>query len=798
MTRMSEGFRPRVARKHVGTYRPKIDGWEKASGRAEYLDDIGWKNRFPGMLHAKVLRSPYANARILSLDTAKAEKLAGVMAVITYQDPQISSLKPTNSGWTPFFTSSYDRMMWPTYRDRRILSDRVRWVGDEAGVVVAAESPQIADEALSLVDVEWEVLPFVLDPVEAMEPEAPVIHPEISPASNVLPPSPYAESPVFIEKGDTDKAFAEADVVVEVNSDFPNSDHSCLGTRGCLMQWSGDKLTCWTSYYQADQTRMHLTQMLGLPLHKVRVINPYIGASMGRGNTGEQAFFIFTALLAQRTGRPVLFQHTRREDFHDTRNRVIYDCTMGAKRDGTITGVYCRSICDSGAYADHSMAAVEFCVREFVEATLAHIPSLKMETYCVYTNKIPGGVMRGIGNNQVNLVFGLALDELAEKLDMDPIDLAVKNFGHEWGSVPDESLEAVLREGARRIGWEKRHKPGEGQTFDDTKKRGIGFSFHNSWHAAWQEVPRGHIQVSVKVNPDCTVVLDAPTAETGVGSNTCNVLACADALSFLGISPEDIQWISNTDTERGLKDQVQTDSGVSYCQAEVMPTAGAMIKAKILELAGEKMERAPDDLDVRDGVIFSKETEEQMTVAELFWEGDLVPILGTASQTLPDQVTGTPFMGSFAEVEVDTETGEVTVLKVVVVHDCGTVMFASGAEAQQLGGQPMALGETLTEELIHDEATGVPLNFNWIDYKIQTMADYPDDVEPVLMEVWRGAGEYGACGIGESVTTCTPRAVANAIYNATGVRIDHLPITPDRLLEALAKLPQDTASEVTR
>lgn len=785
---MKNGFKHRVDRKYIGTYQPRMDGHDKASGNAEFFDDIALRIRFPGMLYAKVLRSPHAHARIKYLDVSKAERLPGVNAILTYDDPEIAALKPTNYAWTPFFTSSYDRMLWPTYRDRRILNDHVCWVGDEAGVVVAAESEEIAEEALRMLDIDWEVLPFVLDTLEAMKPDATVIHPEINPDSNVLPPSPYSESKVFINRGDTEKAFTEADVVIDVNSTYHNADHACLGTRGCLMNWKGDKLTCWTSYYQADQTRMHITQMLDLPLDNVRVINPYIGGSFGRGNIGEQAFFIFTALLAKRTGRPILFQHTRREDFHDTRNKVIYDCKMGARKNGTITSCYFKSIGDSGAYAEHSVAAVDFVPKEFAEATLAHIPNLKMETSVVYTNKIPGGCMRGIGNNQINLVFGLAVDELAEKLDIDPIELAIKNFGHEWGSVPDKSLEGVLREGAKRIGWRKRHKPGEGPFYDDVKKRGFGFSFHNSWHAAWQELPRGHIQISVKVNPDGTVILDAPTAETGPGSNCCNVLACADALSFLGIGPDDIQWISKTDTKRGLKDQVQTDSGVSYVQAEMMPKAASKVKAKILELAAPELKVAPDELGVDEGRIYIKKTPEKgMTVKELFWQGDLVPILATVSETLPDEVTGTPFTATFVEVEVDMETGQIEILNTIVLHDPGTVMFASGAEGQQVGGQAMAIGETLTEEIIYDEATGIPLNFNWIDYKIPTITDFPA-VEPVLMEIWKGAGEYGACGIGESVTTCTPSAIANAIYNATGVRIYNIPFKPEKVLKALGKL----------
>jgi len=788
---MRKGFKARTQHQYVGSYRPRIDGREKASGRAEFFDDIALKIRFPGLLYAKILRSPHPHARIKHCDVSKAKELPGVKAILTYEDPEIAALKPTNFAWTPFFSISYDRMLWPTYKDRKILSDHVCWVGDEAGVVVAAESEDIADEALKLLDIEWDILPFVLDPIEALEPDAPVIHPEINPDGNKIPTSPYSESDAFINRGDAEKALDEADEVIVVTSHYHNAEHACLGTRGCLMNWQGDELTCWTSYYQADQTRMHITQMLDLPLDKVRVINPYIGGSFGRGNMGEQGFFIFMALLAKRTGRPVLHKYTRREDFHDTRTAVSYECKMGAKKEGKITACAFKSRGDSGAYVDHSMAAVDFVPKEFAEETLAHIPNLRMETAVAYTNKIPGGCMRGIGNNQVNLVFGMAIDALAEKLDMDPIELCIKNFSHEWGTLPDKSLQAVLNEGAKRIGWAKRHKPGAGPFYEGVKKRGLGFSFHNSWHAAWQELPRGHIQVSLKVNPDGTVILDAPTAETGPGSNSCIVFACAEALSFLGVSPEDIQWISKTDTQRGLKDQVQTDSGVSYCHAEMMPRAAAKVKEQILGLAAPQLKVQPDELDIKEGRIFVKSDPEQgLTVEELFWEGDLVPILVTVSETLPDEVTGTPFCATFVEVEVDTETGRIDVLRSVVIHDPGTVMYASGAEGQQIGGQAMAIGETLTEEIVYDQATGVPLSFNWIDYKIPTMLEFPD-VEPVLMEEWKGAGEYGACGIGESVTTCGPAAMANAIHNAIGVRVTEMPFGPNKILKALDSQIQD-------
>jgi len=398
-------------------------------------------------------------------------------------------------------------------------------------------------------------------------------------------------------------------------------------------------------------------------------------------------------------------------------------------------------------------------------------------------------MMRGVGNSQLNLILGHIVDVLAEKLGMDPIDLVIKNFGHQWGPLPDKSLMAVLSEGARRIGWkQKRHKPGAGPVYAGVKKRGVGFSFHPGWHAGWQEMRRGQIQVGMRLNADGTVMLEAPTVETGPGSNTCNVLGCAEALNFLAIRPDDIHWSATVDTDTSLKDTVQTDSSVSFLQSEVMMDAAQVLKKKILEEAVFRFQAHPEELDICDGRIFRKGSPEKgMHYKDVLWQKDLVPIAVTVSRPPISEKTGVPYFATFAEVEVDTSTGRVKVRKLIMLNDCGTVMYASGAEAQQIGGQCAGLGESLTEEIIYDEATGMPLNFNWIDYKIPTIADMPE-IEPVLMEVWRGAGEYGACGIGESVLTCTPRAILNAIYQAIGVRINDIPIKPEKVLRACGKI----------
>jgi xanthine dehydrogenase molybdenum-binding subunit len=779
-------YKPRTPRKFVGGYQPRIDGLEKARGRAPFADDIINERTYPGLLYASVLRSPYPRARILHLDTRKAAALPGVKAILTYQDPEIARLKPTNAGWTDAVdTVSYEGMMWHKFRDRRVLGDYAAWAGDEVGAVVAAESEEIADSAIKLLDVEWEPLPFVLDPLSSLKTGAPLIHPNIT-GNNILPADPVGGPDVFLVKGDVDVAFASADVVVDMKTSHHNPTQGALDPWCCVAEWNEAQLTIVSNSYSTDQTRMHVSQMLELPIHQVRVISKYVGGQFGRADTGDQPFYIFTALLAKRAGRPVKFKHNRRESFHDTRQPALYEGRVGAKTDGTITAMQFKSVGDIGAHADHSVFALKFAPAEIAEAALAPIPNLKMESHAVYTNHIPGCMMRGVGNSQFNFIFGGIIDALAEKLDMDPIDLAVKNFGHAWGSCPDASLKAVLESGARHIGWvEKRHRPGAGQTYEGVKKRGVGFSVHPGWHAEWQEERRGQVQVRITLHPDCTVTLDAPTVETGTGSNTCNVLGCAEALSFLGITPQEVSWVSTIDTARGMRDCVQTDSAVSFLQNEVMVLAAAELKQKVLDLAAGVLNVDAGLLTIDGGIV--RGAGKEISVRDLLWKGDLVPISVMVSRKPNTTRTGVPYIASFAEVEVDTSTGRTQVLKLVIVNDCGTVMYASGAEAQQIGGQVMALGEALTEEIIYDPVHGVPLNFNFIDYKMPTILDMPD-IDPVLLEVWKGAGEYGACGIGEGTLTCTPRAVANAIYNAIGKRVNELPLTPEKVLHALGKI----------
>jgi len=319
----------------------------------------------------------------------------------------------------------------------------------------------------------------------------------------------------------------------------------------------------------------------------------------------------------------------------------------------------------------------------------------------------------------------------------------------------------------------------------------MGFAVCNTWHAEHYEWRRGPTQVMIKLNPDGTVILDAPTIEVGTGSNHCAVMACCESL---GVEPDKINWIYYQDTESGLKDMVQSDSSVSYLLGEAVYECGAKLKRRFLEQVSGRMGHSADDLDMKKGRVFVKgdpgtgmTIEEYFAAIDLHEEDTLVPVTEYHERLISSEYDGNAYMATFAEVEVDTETGEIEVLKLVVCSDGGTILNPAGAEGQMSGGQCMGVGEALYERMIYDEKTGVPLNFNYIDYKFPTAADWPD-VDPIPMEVYKGKhGLFGASGLGEGAPSCTPGAVSNAVYNAIGIRIGGTAISPRDIYEALEK-----------
>jgi xanthine dehydrogenase molybdenum-binding subunit len=789
----SKAFIPREKNKYIGTYRPKYDAKEKVLGKTPFFDDITLRSKFPGMLFCKILNSPYANATILSMDTSQAESLPGVRVVLRYDDPEILSLKVTTHGWTDTAITNYARDTIDRFWDRRFLSNTARWVGDQMGVAVAADTPDIAEAALGMINIKWDTRPFVLEMEESKKSDAPILHPELNPTTNQLRHGSPVTDDLTMDQGDVEKAFSESDFIINVDKSYGGqSTHGTLDYRGCVIDWNEDKMNVWTNHYYADMTRMYLHEHLNVPLNKIRVRNGNSGASMGKWNTGEDVFYVITAILSRRTRRPVKYKMTNHEEFHDGRSENRFVIKAGCKDDGMILGMDIIAEGNSGAYIGGCDHNTEFIVMESAERFFAPVKNVRLHSYTYFTSKMPGGVVRAIGNIQFNYALMQVYDEVAEKTGIDILEILKKNCGNIWNENPNKSLAAVLDTGAEKIGWDKRQASAAGSVFENGKRRGIGVSAWNQWHAEWQENDRGYIEVSIRLNPDMSVIIQAPTSETGAGGNSVAVFGCAEALDFLNITPEDIQWPSLGDTEMGLRDSPPTDSVVSFLYAEAMIEAAVKLKNEICRRIGIYWNVNPDDLEVENASVFEKSNpEHRIGVGEFMMGTDCVPIHIHHARNNNKNGKGMPYGAWFAEVEVDEELGSVEVLNLVLVNDAGHVMHASGIESQQLGGQCLGLGEALIEELIYDTNTGTMLNNNYIDYKMPTLADFPS-ISTGLVEEWRGGGKYGAAGVAEGTLTGTAAAINNAIYNAIGVRINGVPIKQQSILSAIKRKNNQT------
>ena len=819
-------FKPRVERDYIGTYSPRSDGLKKAAGKAEFTDDITLKRKYPDMLYMRMLKSPYPHAKIKSIDSGAAEAHPGVVAVLRYDDPEVLAFPSITGGYSDAVATVSRAQAWTAgLFDRRVLGDHARWVGDELGIAIAATSEETVEEAMRLLKVEWEVLPFVLTVEDAIKPGAPIIHPEINPDSNYLPPEIETWGPdLFYDHGDFEKGFSEAEVKVEAQANFYNAEQGALEYWSGMVDWNNeDEIMVLSDSYCVDQTRFSLHEFFEVPLSKIRVVTPYQGGQHGRADTPEQYFFYVCAAMSKRTGRPVKYRQTRREHFHDTRVAELLKIRLGATKDGKITACEFNILSNQGAYVDLGQTDVKYVVSgSWFKSVIDPIPNRRAIARGVYTNQIPGTCMRSTGNILYNYILSIGIEALAEKIGMDPLEIYIKSLGNKAVGPPNPCLEEVLRKGAGLIGWEKRHAHGEGgqaggedertggeggQAGEESglaggkggqaggaKKRGMGFASGHTWHVEHFEYRRGVTQVMIKLNPDGTVILNAPTVEVGTGSNHCAVLACAESL---GVDLDKITWIYYQDTEAGLKDQVQSDSAVSYILGEAVYECGLKLKRQFLEQVSNRMGHDADELDMKKGRVFVKaDPSKGMLIEEYFSlitlegedpEDSLVPPTAFVARQLSKEYDGNAYMATFAEVEVDTETGEVEVLKLIVCSDGGTIINPAGAEAQLAGGQCMGIGESLFEKMIYDERTGVPLNFNFIDYKFPTAADWPD-VDPIPMEIYEGKqGVFGASGIGEGANSCTPGAISNAIYNALGIRVDGTGISPRDILKAIGK-----------
>ncbi|MGI6332844.1 MAG: xanthine dehydrogenase family protein molybdopterin-binding subunit [Zhaonellaceae bacterium] len=749
----------------VGKSVYRSDALEKVTGKATYTTDM----KLPGMLYAKILRSTHPHARIISIDTTAAEKLPGVKAVLTY----------LNTPATKFNSTATHTQTIPPYeavKDQRLFDSIVRYVGDEVAAV-AAESEDIAMKALKLIKVEYEILPAVFDPFVAIQPDSPDIHPNCQ-EKNMI------GGPIKIGMGDIDKGFAESDYIVEDTYTFPVQKQGQLETQSAVAAITGDgKVTVWSPTQTPHPTKRILSDIFGLPMHKIHVLNPpYIGGAFGvRIGLSTKAEPIAVA-LALATGRPVKVVYSRQEDFiaSETRHAGKISVKLGLKKDGEFKAVQIRAVMNGGAYCFWS-GDVSGAIGSRA-MTIYHIPNSDYEGYSVYTNTTPAGACRGFGAPQPTFAMEMTVDKAAAELGIDPVKLRLKNIiqpGDPWvAAFPclSTGLDQCLLKGAEKINWDKREEYAKENAFSSRVKRGIGVAVGNHISSAFP-FQTDYSGTYILVQPDGTVQVASGVTEMGTGIKTTLGQIAAEAL---GVKYEDV-IVTLGDTDLSPYDVGGQASRSCYTSGLTTIKAAKDVKEQILAYASEKLEIAKEKLDIVNSII-TDGANIKVPLAEITQDADYhnVQFMSLAKNKSPNALS---WHAHFALVEVDTWTGKVEVLKLVTAHDMGRAINPQIVEGVIEGGAVMGLGYSLSEEIRYDE-NGRQLHDSYHKYMLPTALDAAE-IEPIIVEANEPSGPYGARGVGENSVASVAPAVMSAVFQATGLRVTELPLTPERLLKGL-------------
>ena len=760
-----------------GRFSGMIDARERVSARIGYTTDLA----FPGMLHAKLLRSTSAHARINRVDVSRALKVPGVVVILTGQDildrPDIQ----------PVFGS--------VYRDQPILAfDKVRFVGDPIAAV-AAHDLDAAREAIALIDVEYENLPAVFDVDLALAVGAPLLHEQSPQAVGVKPQAGTNICGSFrLRKGDIDTGFAEADEVFVDTFTSPPLQHVPLETHACIAQVASGNVTVWSPTQMPYNARRVLAETFRLPQSRVRVIVPAIGG--GYGGKGQLAIEPVTSALSLVARRPVKLHLTREEEFVTiTKHGARIQLKTGLKKDGTI--VARQSIChfNTGAYAN---IGPRFVRNGGVGTGGPHrIPHLSIDSYTVYTNLPPAGAFRGYGINQAAWAYETQLDMIAERMGIDPLELRMRNLLEDGDTVmtgepmEDAHFKELLTKAAQWIGWNPNEKPER----DGAKVRGKGLGC----------IIKGTVTPSTstavaKLNEDGS--LDVLTSSVEMGQGLLSALAILGA-EPLGMRVDKVH-VSSVDTDVTPYDQQTTSSRATSSMGTAVQRAVTEIRRRVLEHASDLLEASVDDLELDDGKVVVKGVPERsLGLGDIVRKTRSGNILGEATYRTEgglDPETGQG-IGSVhwhqgvgaAEVEVDTETGKVTVLRYHAGVYAGRIVNPVMAELQQEGCVAFGVGQALFEEMIFDN--GQLQNGSLADYMISSIVDQPRDLNLQILENLPAGVIHG---LGESALPPVMPAIGNAVARATGVRIVDLPITPEKILRGLRELdgPRPEAEEV--
>jgi probable selenate reductase molybdenum-binding subunit len=770
--------------KQVNHSLTKIDAMGLVCGKQTYVADID----IPDMLHVKVLTSPHAHAEIKKIDTSEALKVEGVVAVYTYKD--VPRVPRTTAGQGFPEPSPYDTCL---------LDKKVRFVGDRVAVV-AAETPEAANEGCSKIKVTYKKLKAVFDPEKAMDKNAPVIHDEKDcrvPIPIFYDPKHNHCSHVETAVGDVEKGFKDADVVLEKKYYPHYAQHCPMEPHTCISYLDeNDRLVLRTSTQVPFHARRITAQTLGIPVKKIRVIKPRIGG--GFGAKQEVLLEDVCALVTLRTRRPCVWALTRSEEFISSRTRHPMVCKIksGVKKDGTITAISMRIISNTGAYGSHALTVLSNCGSKVLP--LYRADNIEFVGDTVYTNLPVGGAYRGYGATQAAYAMECQMDEMAEAIGMDPIKFRQKNHIKEGESSPifkalGEGREGVdmaigscglskcITQGMKKIDWKKKYnKPGKG-----TKKRGLGMCCLMQGSSI-PEIDMG--AVFIKMNEDGSFNMLLGATDLGTGSDTVLGQIAAETL---GCKLEDM-LVYSSDTDMTPFDVGAYASSTTYLSGGAVINAAKKVREQIAAVAAKMLGVKMSDITIKDSVCYGKNKKNSVTFGEVcvhaMYEHEQFQIGAIGSHI--SHASPPPFSAHFAEVEVDTETGEVKLLKYVAGVDCGTAINPTLADGQTQGAVMNSISFALTEEYIFDE-NGRMLNPNFGNYKIWSTKDMPE-LETFLVPTYEKTGPYGAKSVSEiSINGALP-AIGNAIKNAVGVRLTRPPYTAEKVLAAIKELKKET------
>ena len=779
----------------VGKSIPRLDGRVKATGEAKFAVDVV----LPGMLYGKILRSPYPHAKIVNIDTSKAEALPGVKAVISGKDTGV-----VRFGFID--TPRYPVEQCP------LAVDKVRYIGEDVAAV-AAINEDIAEEALGLIKVDYEELPAVFDPEEAMKDGAPKIHERIVPTTTTAwedfgvtrKARTYEvvnniSNTTSIGYGDTEQGFKQSDYVGEDRFVIPATAHVAMEPHVAVASFdSSGKLDVWLSHMGYEHKRFWLAKTLGIPISKVRVHKTYVGGAFG-GKISMFPYEFLTAFLSRKTGRPVKITLSRNEVLSTCppSRRMIIDVKTGVKSDGTIMAQEMKIIDDVGAYRGTSPTAI-YLAHTF-RNPIYNIPNVKHEGVGVYTNKLITTSKRGHGLQQASFAVESQLDMIAEHLGIDPLEIRLKNFRKLGDVLPNGDrldsygLPEAMERAAESSGWK--------QKWGKQPNRGMGIGTGGMFSGG-HNYPFGSAAF-IKLNPDGRFTLFTGQTEFGEGADTAMVQIAAEEL---GVTVDDIVLVSG-DSELCPYDIGNWLSAGIYVSGQAVRKAAADAKQQLLDYAAEALEAKVGDLAIEQGQIYVKAAPEKtVSFSDLYKYGIQIksgdPILGKGYTKSVQDIAfwGGTFKGTaalssgggrftdayglaatVAEVEVNKETGKVKIIKITVGDDCGFDINPLSVEGQLESQAVMAIGDVLFEEVVTSE--GRVINPTLADYKIPGAPDVPE-LTTISVQSNDPNGPFGAKEVGETARGAAIAAIANAICNAIGTRIYSLPMTPEKILEAL-------------